>query len=101
MVGSMETPVDAAIAPAVSWAQVADDLWVGSADGNFVGRIELVEERYVAIDGRGDPLGVNGSLEMALLRFEGWQPQLGVRTTPRFARLRRRFTRARRGAVAA
>jgi hypothetical protein len=54
----------------VSWTQPAEELWIASAEGHVVGRIELHEDRYVAIDGRGYPIGVNGDLETAKVRFD-------------------------------
>jgi hypothetical protein len=54
----------------IGWTSVTDDLWVAAAGGDFLGTIERIEDRFVAIDGRGVPLGVNGSLEGAKQRLE-------------------------------
>lgn len=54
----------------IEWVAVTDGLWVASAEGDFVGTIERVEERYVAVDGRGATMGVNGSLAGARARFD-------------------------------
>jgi hypothetical protein len=101
------------LAPAVAvdataWVQVTDELWVASGGGVFVGTIERVEDRYIAVDGHGTPIGVNGSLDGAKDRFADRPKDLGLpglRLGP-FARLgarlrRRRYTRlaARRGAA--
>ncbi|MGN6325326.1 hypothetical protein [Pseudolysinimonas sp.] len=93
---------------ATTWVQVTEELWVASAGGEFVGTIERVEDRYIAVDGHGTPIGVNGALEGAKARFDDRPKELGLpglRLGP-FARLamwlrRRRYARLamRRGAA--
>jgi hypothetical protein len=88
-----------------TWVQVTDELWVASTGGEFVGTIERVEDRYVAIDGHAQPIGVNGSLEGAKARFDDRPSDLGLPTVRQWplarlgARLRRsRYARAARRA---
>jgi len=98
----------AVAAAATTWVQVTDELWVASSGGEFLGTIERVEDRYIAVDGHGAPIGVNGSLVGAKSRFDDRPKDLGLpvlRLGP-FARFgahlrRRRYTRlaARRGAA--
>jgi hypothetical protein len=93
---------------ATAWVQVTDELWVASAAGEFVGTIERIEDRYIAVDGHGTPIGVNGSLDGAKARFDDLPKDLGLpglqlgplgRLSARMRR--RRYTRlaARRGAT--
>ncbi len=46
-----------------SWVQVTDGLRVASTADEFVGTVERIDERYIAVDGHGTPIGVNGSLD--------------------------------------
>ena len=62
------SPEEPSSPKALAWVAVTDDLWVASQAGNFVGTVERVESRFVAIDGRGAPLGVNGDLDLAKAR---------------------------------
>lgn len=82
------------------WAAVTDALWVASSGGDFVGTIELVEDRYVALDGTGSPIGVNGSLAGAKERIAAHLESAPARPAGRsFAamarRVRRRLHRSR------
>lgn len=76
------------------WAAATDALWVASSEGNFVGTVELVEDRYVALDGTGAPIGVNGTLagaqERIVAHFEAF-PQAPSRGS--FAAVARRMQR--------
>lgn len=83
----------------IQWAVVTDDLWVASRGGDFVGTIERIEERFVAVDGRGNPLGVNGSLAMAQLRLEA--PAETARRMPSLVRRIRRPRFRRTAPIAA
>jgi hypothetical protein len=100
--------IPAAAAAAAAWVQVTDELWVASTGGEFLGTIERIEDRYIAVDGHGTPIGVNGTLDGAKTRFDDLPDDLGLpalRLGPLGrlgARLRRRrYTRlaARRGAA--
>jgi hypothetical protein len=53
-----------------SWAQVSDELWIATVGEQVVGRIELVEDRYVALDGRNVMVCIAGALEVAQSRFD-------------------------------
>jgi hypothetical protein len=101
-------PATAPAAAETVWVQVTDELWVAQSGGDFVGTIERIEDRYIAVDGHGTPIGVNGALEGAKARFDDLPSDLGLpglRLGPLGrlgARLRRRrYTRlaARRGAT--
>jgi len=61
-----------------AWVQVTDELWVASASGEFVGTIERIEDRFIAVDGHGTPIGVNGSLAGAKARFDDLPKDLGL-----------------------
>lgn len=84
----------------LAWAAATDALWVASSEGNFIGTVELVEDRYVALDGTGAPLGVNGSLEGAqerlLVHLEtAPQPPASRSLAAVARRMRRRLRRTR------
>lgn len=83
----------------IRWAAVTDDLWVASRGGDFVGTVERIENRFVAIDGRGAPVGVNGSLSGAQFRLEA-QPADQAPGPSLVSRLRRpRVRRTSRAAA--
>jgi hypothetical protein len=91
------TIMSSTIAPSdpIVWVAVTDDLWAASRGGDFVGTVERIENRFVAIDGRGAPVGVNGSLEGAQRRLESPAPlALGGRIRRRMPRPRVRRTAA-------
>jgi hypothetical protein len=54
----------------VTWFRFAEDRWIVVLDDVPLGRIERDGARYIALDRRGAPLGVNGTLRAALDRFE-------------------------------
>jgi hypothetical protein len=54
----------------VTWSRLAEGRWQVAVDDAPLGRIEQHGERYVALDRRGRPIGVNGTLDAALDRFE-------------------------------
>lgn len=56
----------------VTWVPVTESLWVASLDDNFVGTIECVEKRYVAVDGFGATIGVDRSLDAARARVAAY-----------------------------
>jgi hypothetical protein len=99
MVTSMVTP-DASPAPLL-WAAATDALWVASSGGNFVGTIELIEDRYVALDGTGAPLGVNGSLAGAKERVAAHFELAPIAPVRRFGAVTRRMRRRRRADLVA
>lgn len=73
----------------ILWAAVTDDLWVASRGGDFVGTVERIENRFVALDGRGAPVGVNGSLDGARQRLETALSRTAQSGLPLVRRLRR------------
>jgi hypothetical protein len=88
----------------ILWVAVTDDLWAASRRGDFVGTVERIENRFVAIDGRGAPVGVNGSLAGAKLRLEAGPADAAQRGPSLVRRLRRpplRRPRLRRSSSAA
>jgi hypothetical protein len=54
----------------VTWSRLTEDRWLVALDDVPLGRIELHGARYVALDRHGRPIGVNGTLDAALDRFE-------------------------------
>jgi hypothetical protein len=84
----------------ILWAAVTDDLWVASRGGDFVGTVERIENRFVAVDGRGAPVGVNGSLSGAQFRLEARPTGRTQRGPSLVSRLRRpRVRRTSRAAA--
>jgi hypothetical protein len=84
------------------WAAATDALWVASSEGNFMGTIELIEERYVALDGTGAPLGVNGSLAGAKDRVAAHVEAMPtIAPVRRFGAVARRMRRRRRADLVA
>jgi hypothetical protein len=84
----------------IGWTSVTGDLWVAAAGGDFLGTIERIEDRFVAIDGRGAPLGVNGSLEGAKQRLEAvvaFGPAASRPSRGPFRAMARRLRRGRSG----
>jgi hypothetical protein len=47
------------------WAMLEAGLWVGNANGTYIGMIERSPHGFVASDGRGDYAGHFGSLDEA------------------------------------
>jgi hypothetical protein len=87
---------------ALVWAAATDTLWVASSAGNFVGTIELIEERYVALDGTGSPIGVNGSLAGAKERIAAHVETMpSIAPMRRFGAVARRMRRRRRADLVA
>jgi hypothetical protein len=86
----------------IAWTSVTGELWVAASGGDFLGTIERIEDRYVAIDGRGAPLGVNGSLDGAKQRLEAvvffGEADAAGRQGP-FRAIARRLRRGRPGVV--
>jgi hypothetical protein len=78
MTDQLTPPVAAA---ATAWVQVTDELWVATAAGEFVGTVERIEDRFIAVDGYGTPIGVNGSLDGARTRFDDLPREPGLPET--------------------
>jgi len=52
----------AAPADAPSWKLVAEGLWVGTSDGEFIGTVEFVEGGFETVDHHGGHVGRSHSL---------------------------------------
>jgi len=51
------------------WVQVAEDLWTANTGGEFLGTVERVGDRYIAVDDHGMPVGSAATLELAKVRL--------------------------------
>jgi hypothetical protein len=59
----LENPVR--VQAATTWSRVSPTLWVASTDGEFVGTVEQLGERFVGCDGRALEVGTYADLETA------------------------------------
>lgn len=52
-----------------TWVQVSEDLWTANTGSDFIGTVERIGDRYLAVDDHGMPLGTSATLELAKLRL--------------------------------
>lgn len=52
-----------------TWIQVSEDLWTANTGGDFVGTVERIGDRFLAVDDHGMPLGWSGTLGLAQARL--------------------------------
>ncbi len=68
---------------AATWLAPERGIWVATRGGEHAGRVERVDGDYLALDGRGHPLGHFDELDQAMSAVDG-----GVAADPEVARRR-------------
>ncbi|MCS0498515.1 hypothetical protein [Protaetiibacter mangrovi] len=68
------TPAPAPVASGIRWASVAEGLWAGTRDGEFLGTVEFVDGGFETADERGTRIGRSHSLVAAQRLVESPAP---------------------------
>jgi len=74
--GSIIRPVPTPAKQGVRWALVADGLWSGTRDGEFLGTVEFVDGAFETCDHRGTRVGRSHSLASAQQLVDAPAPEL-------------------------
>lgn len=61
----------AAVPAGTRWTAIADGLWVGTRDGDFLGTVEFVDGGFVTSDAEGTRIGRSHSLAAARRLVDG------------------------------
>lgn len=88
MTATLLTPTGTTAAPrtpatfmsGTRWASVADGLWAGTRDGEFLGTVEFIDGGFVTSDAQGVRIGRSHSLAAAERLVDGPPAEFAVLT---------------------